>query len=74
MKPLPKRLAGSRALSIKNRLNTISGGKILDVGTESGDFIQTLMLTLKDYDSFVGIDISEKEFDSAQSQFENKPV
>ena len=74
MENLPKRLAISSAKAIVTRLKSISGGKILDVATESGEFIQILMKTLKDYESFVGIDISEKELESAKKQFENQPV
>ena len=74
MEDLPKGLANSGAKEIKNRLAKISGGKVLDVATESGDFINTLMKTLKDYDSFVGIDISAKELESAIKEFKDKPV
>lgn len=74
MEDLPQGLANSGAKEIKNRLATISGGKVLDVATESGDFINTLMKTLKDYDSFVGIDISAKELESANKEFKDKPV
>ncbi len=42
MKTLPKGLANSGALVIAKKLKTISGGKVLDVATESGDFINTL--------------------------------
>ena len=74
MEDLPQGLANSGAKEIKNRLVKISGGKVLDVATESGDFINTLMKTLKDYDSFMGIDISAKELESARKEFKDKPV
>ncbi len=74
MEDLPKGLANSGAKEIKNGLMKISGGKVLDVATESGDFINTLMKTLKEYDSFVGIDISAKELKSAIKEFKDKPV
>jgi ubiquinone/menaquinone biosynthesis C-methylase UbiE len=56
------------------RLSSISGGKVLDVATGDGTFIKTLMKTLKDYESFVGVDISEKEFESAREGFKEDPV
>ncbi|MHA2248053.1 MAG: class I SAM-dependent methyltransferase [Candidatus Hodarchaeales archaeon] len=74
MEDLPKGLANSGAKEIKNGLMKISGGKVLDVATEGGDFINTLMKALKDYDSFVGIDISAKELKSAIKKFKDKPA
>ncbi|MFX1534270.1 MAG: methyltransferase domain-containing protein [Promethearchaeota archaeon] len=74
MENLPKSLALSGAIEIANRLKSFSGGKILDICTAEGDFIDTLMKTLKDYDSFVGIDISKKDLEAAKKQFENQPV
>ena len=76
---LPKGLASSNASKIAKRLGSVSGGRILDIGTASGGSIDTLMKTLKDYDSFVGIDYypsatSKKEMESAKKRFEGKPV
>ncbi len=53
---LPKGLGSSEAPRIAKRLGSISGGRVLDVATGEGGFIDTLMNTLKDYESFVGID------------------
>jgi ubiquinone/menaquinone biosynthesis C-methylase UbiE len=72
MKTLPESLANSNAQEIGKILTSISGGNILDVGTDSGDFITTLMSTLKDFDSFIGIDITEKNWN--QQSFNKKPV
>ena len=55
-------------------LKKIPGGKVLDVATGSGQFIQFLMAALKDYNDFVGIDVHEKALEFAQKQFEGKPV
>ena len=71
---LPKRLAASGAVKIRVKLGSISGGKVLDIATGSGDFIDTLMKTLKDYDCFVGIDISKKDLESAKKRFRDQPV
>ncbi len=62
MEYLPKDLANSGALDIKNHLESISGGKVLDVATQGGGFIRTLIDLLLDYDFFIGIDISKKEW------------
>jgi len=74
MEDLPKRLATSGAIIISERLRSISGGKVLDVATGNGGFIDTLMKALKDYDCFVGIDNSKKEVESARKRFEGQPV
>ena len=76
---LPKRLAASNAGKIAKRLGSVSGGRVLDVGTAEGGFIDTLMKTLRSYDSFVGMDYcasatSKKEMESAKKRFEGKPV
>jgi len=79
MEDLPKGLSSSNASKIAKRLGSVSGGRILDVATAGGGFIDTLMKALKDYDSFVGIDYcasatSKKEMESAKKRFEGKPV
>lgn len=74
LESLPKRLTLSGAVEIRSKLGSISGGKVLDVATGSGDFIDTLMKTLKNYDCFVGIDISKKDLESAKKRFKDQPV
>ena len=44
----------------------------MDVATGSGDFINALMKMLKDYDDFVGIEISEEDLKSAVKRFEGR--
>ncbi|MHA1977479.1 MAG: class I SAM-dependent methyltransferase [Candidatus Hodarchaeales archaeon] len=72
MENLPKYLANSGALDIKKQLESISGGKVLDVATHSGTFIRTLISNLYDYDSFIGIDITSQEWDN--NRFIKEPV
>ncbi len=74
MKNLPAKLAASNAIKIRNRLGLVNGGRVLDVATGTGDFIDTLMKALKDYDCFVGIDISNEELESTRKRFKNQPV
>jgi len=74
MQNLPKGLASSGARMIERRLKSISGGKVLDVATGDGDFIHTLMKTLEDYGSFVGIDASKKQVKAAKKRFRRQPV
>jgi ubiquinone/menaquinone biosynthesis C-methylase UbiE len=79
MEDLPKGLASSNAVKIAERLGVISAGKVLDVGTDKGGFIDTLIKTLKAYDSFIGIDYcpsdkSKKDMESAKKRFEGKGV
>jgi ubiquinone/menaquinone biosynthesis C-methylase UbiE len=72
MEDLPEYLYKSGAIEIRDRLVSISGEKVLDVATESGDFILTLMKILKGEASFVGVDISKKKWDP--KKFEKMPV
>jgi methylase of polypeptide subunit release factors len=60
MEELPPVLAKSRAREIAERLKLISGGRVLDVCTGSGDFIRTLMRTLGNFTSFIGVDKSKR--------------
>lgn len=64
----------SGAVDIYNQLKMISGGKLLDVGTQEGTFIQTLARSLKDFDSFIGIDISGEHIAVAKEKFPDMPV
>lgn len=74
MKSPQEALTDPEAERVAKKLGSISGGKVLDVGTGDGTFIQTLMKILKDYESFVGIDISAKEFESAREKLKDEPV
>jgi ubiquinone/menaquinone biosynthesis C-methylase UbiE len=79
MEDLPAGLASSNARKIAQKLGAISTGKVLDVATGRGGFIDTLVKTLKAYDSFVGIDYcpsdeSKKDMESAEKRFEGKAV
>jgi SAM-dependent methyltransferase len=68
------RVAASNAVVIAETLKSISGGRVLDVGTGDGAFILVLMKTLKDFDSFVGVDISARDVESARKRLAGKPV
>lgn len=70
----PAKLDSSGARKIANRLKSICAGKVLDVATGNGDFILTLMKTLKDYDFFIGIDTSEKELRAAKKNLKSRPA
>jgi len=62
-------LATSGADKIVNRLKELSGEKILDIGTGHGEFIGFLKQTLKNSDSFVGIDINEEVLKKAEKEY-----
>ncbi|RLI44899.1 hypothetical protein DRO61_11585 [Candidatus Bathyarchaeota archaeon] len=79
MEDLPKGLASSNAGKIAEKLGSISAGKVLDAATARGGFIDTLIKTLKAYDSFVGIDYcpsdeSKKDMKSAKKRFRGRAV
>lgn len=76
---LPKSLRSSEAPKIAERLGSISGGRVLDVATGRGGFIDILINTLKDYESFIGIDSGasqspEEEMRDGMGRFNGKPV
>jgi ubiquinone/menaquinone biosynthesis C-methylase UbiE len=71
---LTTKLQNSGLLQIHERLRQISGGEVLDIGTGCGEFVGVLMKSLRDYDSFVGIDISEKDLQIAEADYQGKPV
>lgn len=71
---LPDGLRDSGAIEVRKKFGTISGGDLLDVGTEDGGFINTLMKTLMDYNSFTGIDILEDELKKTREQFRDAPT
>lgn len=74
MESIPAEMKDSGAVEIRDRLGEISAGRVLDVGTSSGGFIGLMKSTLREYHSFVGIDISEKELDKARKKFEGEQV
>ena len=50
---------------IERVLREIDGGKVLDVATQEGHFVQILMENLKSYTEIVGIDINKKAIETA---------
>lgn len=74
MEDLPKGLAQSGAIEVARNLRKISGGKVLDVATQKGGFIDVLIKALKDYDDFIGVDIKFENLESMKKEYENKPV
>lgn len=54
-------------------LGTISGGRVLDVATGGGGFVHFLEDGLKDFDSIVGIDTSERAAATFSASFGDKP-
>ncbi|MDF1540504.1 MAG: class I SAM-dependent methyltransferase [Candidatus Thorarchaeota archaeon] len=74
MQELTPAMKSSGAVPICVRLGEISGGNILDVCTQDGSFIGTMMKAFRNYDSFVGIDISEENLEKARKKFSDEPV
>lgn len=52
----------------------LSGGRVLDVATEGGWFIDKLMDMFGGIDEIIGIDISGEEFEEARERHRNNPV
>jgi len=71
---LPKGLAMSGAVEVRSKLSSIPGGKVLDVATGPGDYIHTMMKALKNYESFIGIDILKEDLKRAKKEFKDQPA
>lgn len=59
---------------MKNKFGQISGGRILDVGTGTGNFITVFTDFFKDYTEIIGIDSSEKAIRMAQEANKNDKI
>lgn len=56
-----------------NVLSEISGGRVLDVGTGRGGFVEDLIAELKDYVEIIGIDIDASLEEGFAKRFANYP-
>ncbi|MCD4819255.1 MAG: methyltransferase domain-containing protein [Candidatus Cloacimonetes bacterium] len=59
---------------IAERLKRIKTGKILDVATGGGQFVNLLMNSLGKYDKIIGIDTNKKAAQAFETNFKDKPV
>lgn len=59
---------------LEEKLAGLSGGRILDVATEGGWFINKLKDAFKDIDEVIGIDITDQDFDEARERLKDEPV
>lgn len=59
---------------LKSTLKKISGGKVLDVGTGRGEFINLLKGNLKDYTKIVGIDMNDIALEKAKETFKDENI
>ena len=55
-------------------LGKISGGRVLDIATLEGRFVQILIEKLKDYREIVGIDIHERAIENARAAFDQENI
>ena len=59
---------------LKEKLAGLSGGRILDVATVAGGFIDKLKDAFKAIDEVIGIDITDEDFDEARKRLKGDPV
>ncbi|MEZ5360718.1 MAG: class I SAM-dependent methyltransferase [Candidatus Zixiibacteriota bacterium] len=59
---------------LEDKLGTISGGRVLDIATGEGGFILMLKESLRDFEQFVGIDITDSKFNKAREKFEGENI
>ncbi len=57
---------------LTEKLKRLSGGKILDIATGYGEFLELLVNSFNDFDEAIGIDISGEIIDAAQKRFPEK--
>ena len=55
-------------------LKQISAGKILDIATGSGEFINLLLHYLGSYESITAIDSNDRSFKAAEEHFKGKTI
>ncbi len=60
--------------TLMESLSGMSGGRVLDVATGGGRFIDRLKSAFGDIDEVIGIDITDEGFDEARRRFEGDPV
>ena len=58
---------------ITQRLEGTSGGRILDVATEAGDFLEKITNAVSSFDEAIGIDIDNEELAKAREEYADKP-
>lgn len=61
-------------MNLKEIFQGVSGGKILDVGTGIGDFVDILQECLSDYSEIVGIDTGEAALARARDHFKQNDI
>lgn len=59
---------------LKEKLGNISGGKVLDVATGDGTFINLLVNHLKDYSEVIGIDTDQELIEFNKKNYNNNKI
>lgn len=59
---------------IANILGNIQGGRVLDVATREGHFVQVLMNSLKSYSEIVGIDVDAQAIEVAREKLAGERI
>lgn len=61
-------------LTYKDILGNLSGGRVLDVATGSGGFIEQMLASLKDYTEIIGVDTNERAATAFCETFKANPA
>ena len=59
---------------LQDVLGQLSGGKLLDVATGNGFFIQVLLDHLKDFTEIIGIDTNDQILETARTRFSQPTI
>jgi ubiquinone/menaquinone biosynthesis C-methylase UbiE len=60
--------------TIEERLSGLSGGRILDVATEGGWFIDRMTKALGEFEEVIGVDITDEEFEKARERLNDARI
>ena len=63
-------MGGVKMKRLKERLSTISAGKVLDIGVGRGQFAWIMAESFKDYEEIIGIDVNPKILEKAKKNLE----
>jgi len=70
----PRRQSTEIADAFRQALGDIHGGRVLDVATGEGGFVELLVGNLRSYTEIIGIDIDGRAIETARSAFDQEDI
>jgi ubiquinone/menaquinone biosynthesis C-methylase UbiE len=72
--PATRQVSGTVFDVFREILGDVSGGRVLDVATGEGGFVQVLKQGLKDYTEIIGIDTREEAIQAARDAYDEENI